>query len=517
MSAALGEVAPPVRPVAGLTADKPISIALLAMGGQGGGVVSDWLIALGEAQDFVVQATSVPGVAQRTGATIYYVEMARAAGTRAPVLALMPNPGDVDIVLAAEFMEAGRSMMRGLVTPDRTTLIASTHRSYAVGEKETPGDGVADPNLVVEAAGIAAKRVVAFDMQRLAEESGAVISASLFGALAGAEVLPFPRSAFEDAIRAGRKGVGPSLEAFGRAYERARRQPEPEPRSAQVTVEALPERAGHPALDALLDRIRRDFPAEAHAMLFAGAKRLVDYQDPAYAAEYLDRVGALSALDGPGGGSALTIEGAKYVANALAFDDVIRVADLKTRASRFDRVRREVGAGSDLLYMTEFMHPRMAEVAGTLPVGLGRFIEARPGLFRALDRVVNRGRRVRTGTILWFLPLYAVAGLKRFRRGSLRYAREMEHVAAWLDAVRQAAPRDPAAAAEMLRNRRLVKGYSDTHARGTSKFDRVMAASTRLLGRPDAADWIARLRKAALMDEEGKALDEALRTVESFL
>ena len=47
----------------------------------------------------------------------------------------MPLPGDVDIVLASELMEAGRAVQRGLVTPDRTTLIASTHRVYSIAEK----------------------------------------------------------------------------------------------------------------------------------------------------------------------------------------------------------------------------------------------------------------------------------------------------------------------------------------------------------------------------------------------
>ena len=80
----------------------------------------------------------------------------------------MPTPGDVDVVMAAELMEAGRSMLRGLVTPDKPTLIASTHRLYAVAEKEKPGDGIGDPTVVVEGADFAAKRVIAFDMEALA-------------------------------------------------------------------------------------------------------------------------------------------------------------------------------------------------------------------------------------------------------------------------------------------------------------------------------------------------------------
>src|ERR1700751_4999747 len=187
--------------MAALAQDRPIGIAIVAMGGQGGGVLTDWIVALAEAQGWVAQSTSVPGVAQRTGATIYYVEMLQAPAGLVPILSLMPTPGDVDIVIAAEMMEAGRSILRGLVTPDKTVLIASTHRSLAVSEKEVPGDGAGDPAAVVDAADFAAKRTIAFDMEALAAASGSVISAALFGALAAAGVLPFARGAFEDTIK----------------------------------------------------------------------------------------------------------------------------------------------------------------------------------------------------------------------------------------------------------------------------------------------------------------------------
>ena len=175
------------------TTERPICVAVMALGGQGGGVLADWIVELAESQGWHAQSTSVPGVAQRTGATIYYVEMLPPKGGRAPILSLMPAQGEVDVVLASELMEAGRSILRGLVTPDRTTLIASTHRMYAVAEKEKPGDAIADPNIVVDAAGVAAKRTIAFDMESLANKNNSHISACLFGTLAASGTLPFGR------------------------------------------------------------------------------------------------------------------------------------------------------------------------------------------------------------------------------------------------------------------------------------------------------------------------------------
>jgi len=497
--------------------ERPICLAVLAMGGQGGGVLTDWIVATAEHAGWVAQSTSVPGVAQRTGATIYYIEMLPKRDGRAPVLCLMPTPGDVDVVLAAEFMEAGRSMLRGFVTPERTTLIASTHRNLAVSEKETPGDGIASSTPVVDATGIAAKRSIMFDMQRLAEQHGSVISASMFGALAGAAVLPFPEADFEAAILAGGRGVEPSLRAF-RAARDLVRTPQPAAIAEVTQPPAIPHTTGVAALDALLARLRAAFPVAAHAMLFAGLKRLTDYQDVAYAHDYLDRMETLLALDERLGGAAhnhaLTVTAAKYISVAMSYDDVIRVADLKTRAARFARVEREVGRKPDqVLTMTEFMHPRMEEVVGSLPARLGLWVEQRPALFRALDRVVSRPRRVRTATILWFLALYLVSALKPFRRGMLRHQREMAHVADWLAHAKRLAEQDYDLGVEVLACRRLVKGYSDTHARGTAKFDRVLAEADGLLGKPDAAAWLRRLKEAALADEAGTTLDGAIRTL----
>jgi indolepyruvate ferredoxin oxidoreductase, beta subunit len=500
-----------------ITTERPICVAVLATGGQGGGVLSDWIVALAESQGWHAQSTSVPGVAQRTGATLYYVEMLPPKGGRAPILSLMPAPGEVDVVLAAELMEAGRSILRGLVTPDRSTLIASTHRLYAVAEKEKPGDAVADPNVVIEAADVAAKRVIAFDMDVLANRNNSVISACLFGALAASGTLPFERDSFETIIKLGGRGVEPNLNAFGAAFIQAAKSAATRPTLAARPDKRYappPSATGRPQLDKLIARIRA-FPLALHDILFAGVKRVTDFQDPAYADEYLNRVTKFYELDRAHAqavnGFALTTAAAKYVAVAMAYDDVIRVAELKTRASRFERVERDnsVGAGQ-IIYTTEYMHPRLEEVAGTLPASLGRFLEAHPRLFGWMFR---NGRRVRSGTIGWFLALHVLAGLKPMRRRTLRHAREVEHLDRWLKLAADQAAENYDLAVEILAARRLVKGYSDTHSRGRSKFDRVIGAVPLLAHRDDGAAWLRRLREAALLDEGGIALDGALKTV----
>ena len=500
------------------TTERPICVAVLAMGGQGGGVLSDWIVQLAESQGWYAQSTSIPGVAQRTGTTLYYVEMLPVKAGRAPILSLTPAPGEVDIVLATELMEAGRSILRGLVTPDRSTLIASTHRLYSVAEKERPGDAIADPNVVMDATDVAAKRVIAFDMEAVANKNNSVISACMFGALAASGTLPFARDSFEAVIKAGGRGIEPSLNAFRAAHDQAVQTPYAG-RPAKIAKPGkrftpMPDSTGHPDLDKLLTRIRL-FPAPLHDMLFAGAKRLTDFQDAAYANDYLDRVARIHLLDGAQGGAAkgyaLTAAAAKYVAIAMAYDDVIRVAELKTRSHRYQRVLKENAVGeAQIVYTTEYMHPRLEEVAGTMPAPLGRFMEAHPRLFGWMFR---KPRRVRSGTVRWFLALYVISAFKPIRRTTLRHGREIAHVDHWLALASGYVAKNYDLAVEIIGARRLIKGYSDTHARGLSKFDRVIGAVPLLVGRQDGADWMRRLRDAALLDEGGIALDGALKTV----
>jgi indolepyruvate ferredoxin oxidoreductase beta subunit len=263
-----------------------IKLAVLAVGGQGGGVLTGWIEDVARAHGYAAQATSVAGVSQRTGATVYYVEMAPASGG-VPIFSLMPAAGDVDIMIAAEMMEAGRAIMRGFVTPERTTLIASTHRALAVSEKMEPGNGIANSDEVMAAAGLMAKRFIAADFETLAVRNGSVISAALFGALAGSGVLPFPKAGFEAAIAKGGKGIEGSLRAFGAAYAAARGEEVAAPAPKLEKPPIAPSVQGPPRLLADWARLTagvQAMPEPVAQMAQAGLRKVVDFQDLAYGA-----------------------------------------------------------------------------------------------------------------------------------------------------------------------------------------------------------------------------------------
>ena len=490
-------------------AERPTTLLIAALGGEGGGVLADWIHAAAGAEGYPVQGTSIPGVAQRTGATTYYLEIypvtADALGGRRPVMTLAPAPGYVDVMIASELLEAARAMQNGFVTPDRTTLIASTHRIYTTVEKMAMGDGRIDDERLLEAARTLSKRALLFDMRKLAQDAGTVISATLFGALAGSGGLPMSRAACEAAIKASGRGAEASLRGFAAAYAQAAGE-------AASPAPAETRRPGaHPH-----EQVQRLFPAETHAILEEGATRCAEYQDAGYAALYLDRLEPIAKLEretgGGAGGYPICNETGRFLALWMCYEDVIRVADLKTRRSRFERVRTEVRAApGEPLHIVEFLKPGLEEIAALLPRTLSRRLLAWARR-RGLAQRLNVGMRIKTTSVTGFLLLRSLAWLRPLRRMGARYGDEQALIERWLAAVRGAA-REPALALEIARCARLIKGYGETNQRGRDNFARIMdtlVESEAVSGPAERAAAIRDAREAALADPEGRGLESSL-------
>ena len=488
-------------------------IAVMAVGGQGGGVLTSWIADLATRAGYAVQMTSVAGVAQRTGATIYYVEMAPPSA-RQPVFALNPSPGDVDILLAAELMEAGRAILRGFVTEDKTTLIASSHRVLAISEKQVPGDGRAEASVVAERFISSALKAVCFDMQAIADKAGTMISSSLFGALAKSGALPFEQQLYEEVINASGHGVSQSLAAFHAALAYDDNSLEERNSTDTYPHATTPDPTG-PA-----DKVKRwqelrtrvnDFPPTTHSMVLAGLSKTVDYQDLDYGAEYLDHVLTFVKLDKTVHHYALSTAAAKYIANAMCYDDILRVADLKTRSSRDARLRREQQVRHDqIVHVTEYFHPRATEFCATLPASIGAWLENSSSMFSVTQKLLNKGRRVRTDGVLGFSMLWLVAGFRQYRRKLLRHRHETQHLKQLLSNSHEALAANYELAVEILQCQRLIKGYSDTHSRSQSKFKRVTEFALESSNKTDAAILLRKLRETALHDEHGEELDALL-------
>ena len=516
--------------VEGETQPRVFKLAIAALGGQGGGVLTQWLLNAAEASGFIAQATSVPGVAQRTGATLYYLEFFPRAGAEAagadPVLALMPQPGDVDLVVASELMEAGRAMQRGLVTRDRTTLVASTHRVFTIGEKSALGDGLADSDTVLQVARASARRLVALDMEALAREHRSVISSVVLGALAGSGALPFPGEACEQAIRASGRALERNLAAFeagrARAAATAADEQAAQAERAAPAASVAPEIASGEAFDpvpapqnprarALMERISSEFPSTCANVLGIGVHRLVDYQNHAYADLYLDRLLPILRQDSAARQHTLLTETARGLALWMSYEDTARVADLKTRAARFARVRAEVagGGGGELMRIVDYLSPRVEEICGSLPAWLGAPL-MKWRLTRRILRAFTGGRKISTDRFRGYLLMRAMARTRMWRLSSLRHREEDARIRQWLDMLADLAPRNYELAVEMATCQQLVKGYGETFERGLGRYRAIAEALPALQGGTDPASAARELRDAALADEDGGEFAAAL-------
>ncbi len=489
-----------------MSALKSIKIAIMALGGEGGGIFTAWLADTAERAGYLVQTTAESGMAERTGATVYYMELfpkaQAAARGKAPVLGLTPMPGQLDVVIASELMEAGRAVGLGLVTPDRTTLIASRHRVYTMAEKTAQSDSRADPKALLAACRSAAVRFVSFDLEAVAEKSKCPGNAVLLGATAASGALPIPPALFEEVLREGGPNAGPSLAGFAAGFAAVRDGPPSVPRPAPPPVPRLPA--------ALVEEVECHACGDAQTLIFAGLERTADYQDGDYAALYWKRLLPFVALADNGGSNEceLLSVAARQLALAMTYADVIRVAQLKLRASRIARIRADFEVGDrEILELAEFMRPRIEEVVDTVPAGLGRRL-FNSAIGRALvRRFTAEGRLVRTTSIRGFLLLYIVASLKPWRRGSLRFARETERLEEWLDTVWAAAKRDLALAVSLARARGLLRGYGETYEHGFKKFELICEFVRN--GRFSASASSVNALVAAAQAEEGTAALEA--------
>ncbi|MCG6903634.1 MAG: indolepyruvate oxidoreductase subunit beta family protein [Rhodobacter sp.] len=478
----------------------PLRILILALGGEGGGTLMNWIVSAARASGRRVQATSVPGVAQRTGATSYYIEIAPPGGT--PILGLMPMPGRVDIVVASELVEAARALETGFVSPALTTLVASTNRVFATAEKIDMGDGRYASDRIIAAAGEMARQAHLHDLDAVARDNRTFISAALFGALAASGALPWDRETSASAIGQGR-GAEASLRGFDAAY-----------RTVTGASETAP-----PAPDPAPPASLQDFaglPEDLRKVAELGHDRVCDFQDAKYGRLYLDRIRRIVvAADSADHktASAMT-EAARRLALWMAYEDVARVADLKTRPERFARIRRESQMTPDqLLRVTEYMKPRAEELADILPARLGRRIMVRVEKGKSFPGF-GRGIHVRSNGVLGFWMLRAVAWLRRIRRRSLRYEREQAAIESWLDALCRSLPDSPDLAEALAALPRLRKGYSDTLERGCRAYARIFETLVvpALSGDPagTAATDLRRAISAALADDSHARLDQAL-------
>lgn len=439
--------------VANNAISRPICILLGALGGQGGGVLIEWLVNAAKKAGYPAQATSTPGVAQRTGATTYYFELFPEKNpTGNPIFTFFPASGDLDVMIAMEPTEAGRAIERGFVT-DFTTVITTTERVYSTSEKVSAGDGRIDVAPIIRAIDKAAKKLIQIDVTALSADTSARGNAIILGALIGSRILPLTAEDCRSAIRAKGVAVASNITGFDIGLKAVEEGVKPRQEDNDYTFNKAP---------AEFDSEISAFPDTAHNIISHGVARLVDYQSPDYAREYLKRLKIISDMDNDKT-KKLTSEIARHLARWMSFEDVIRVAQLKTRPERLSRIRRELKVGPHVpLKLTDYFKPGRDEVLGVIPKGLSWLV---PALKKGI------ALHIPTGSALGFAMLKFLSILKPLRSRTKQYDEEQEAINQWLEAVVEANKRDYFLACQTANLAILARGYGNVRKTGLGKLD----------------------------------------------
>jgi indolepyruvate ferredoxin oxidoreductase beta subunit len=254
-------------------------------------------------------------------------------------------------------------------------------------------------------------------------------------------------------------------------------------------------------------------PPSVRAVVEHALPRLVDYQDEGYARRYLTRLAPFLTHEAVG------VIVARHLATWMTYEDAIRVAQAKTRASRFARIRGETRAGDAVVEVTDYLKPDLDEIWGILPYRVvapfarwaeRRWPHGRPAL----------GQHVRTTTVTGYLRVWLLARLRGLRPVSWRARVENERIEGWLAAVTRALAWDEALGSEIARLARLVKGYGDVRRRLVALFDSGLALALQVgetearrgAGCPIATALTDRFRTLVLEGPDGEARAAALAT-----
>jgi len=436
---------------------RPVCVLVAALGGQGGGVLADWMVAAARIDGLEAQATSIPGVAQRTGATTYYFEVYPQADLPGrPVFSIYPAAGAVDLMVSFEPMEAARALSGGFVSQE-TTLITARERIFSTAEKIRPGDGRVSVGPVLDALRRCAGTMNTVDMSQAARGAKCHPNAVMFGAMVASGVLPMRFESCRQAIACSGVAVENNLAGFAAGMNLP---------VDSVSNPDEPETVFTPAPDAFAQAVD-DLPGAVRAMAGHAAARLLDYQDKAYAECYFERLGKVIAVDTAAQNHRLSVIVARRLAAWMAFEDVIRVAELKTRPGRLSRIRSELGVDEKTpLLLHDYLKPGYDELEGILPAAFGKWLPS-PGANRNSTGVALKLRT--SGPIGWFV-LRALAAIKSWRPGTARFQREQHMIERWLQSVIAAAGADYELACNTADLAIWARGYGDVRRRGFARL-----------------------------------------------
>ena len=452
---------------------KTLSILITALGGEGGGTLMNWILDCARKENFFVQGTSIPGVAQRTGSTSYYLEICdqNFEKGKEPVLSLYPKPGRVDVVIASELLEAARVLEKGYVNPDRTLLITSSSRTYTNLEKSHLADGRFNKDKILAACAKMSKNFVCLDLSEIALRYSTIVSAPMFGALAGSNIFPWSKNTCENIFSKNDFGKN-SLKGFNFTYSKVNS-------NAKNMFDA-----NSPASPISVKKQFNDelflssLPMELSNIVVLGKERCIDYQNEKYAEVYMSRIKKIV--------SSINIENKQVIPIIenivrrlslwMTYEDIPRVAQLKIKPERFIKIKEEIKIkNNQILMVQDIFKPGINEIGAMFPRKIGQFFIRNNKIMSFLP-FIGKGMKINSLTIFGFLSLKFLSVFRYIRIISLRYNEEQKNIEKWMNNIIIAFSKSLTFAEGLADMPQILKGYGDTWDRGKIKYNMINSA-----------------------------------------
>lgn len=252
------------------------------------------------------------------------------------------------------------------------------------------------------------------------------------------------------------------------------------PKLIETRQQALPAKE-HKAFGKLAQEVAQNWPTRLQPILIEALYQLSDYQNTAYARRYLELVEEVYRLEREGETSfKLTETYAKTLAMRMTYEDAVRVAMLKLRPGRLERIRQEMKVGpGQVLQVVDYLKPDAAEVYGIFPNAL-----VSPLLF--LGKVTGIGfylgkkhftleQHVSTTSVRGYLTFRFLTAFKPLRLSSYRFRQEWKLIEAYTRQVRQYSQQNYELGVLAAESGRLVKGYGDTRRKMIATTERFYA------------------------------------------
>ena len=252
----------------------------------------------------------------------------------------------------------------------------------------------------------------------------------------------------------------------------------------------------------------RALPESAASTVSEGIHQLIEYQGNAYAQLYVDRLRRF--VGKPGVDDAMFCEIARLMAMRMSYQDPVRIAQLKLAELDLPAGHPRAGAPDDVRKF------RLDELVDALPAKVAEpilgILERMGWLRRQVSiRFSTRNRfRIRR--------LKIEASLQRWRRYSVRYARERVWVERWLHMIDRALARQPEAAFAIVRTATMVQGYGAAYRHGLADWHAIIDGLAKptfdgVLPLQDLAGAVAEARAAALPDPRQTALKRTIAEI----